>query len=111
MKQKEQPNTMKKQGQPTNNPFYDILVEIRNLMLVKKEILNIDDVALYTGFEKSYLYKLTSRRAIPHYKTPGGKSIFFKREEINDWLTQIKIQTDDEIENEATLINQRTKRK
>lgn len=101
MKQKEQPN----------NPFYNILVEIRNLMLLKKEILNIDEVALYTGFEKSYLYKLTSRRAIPHYKTPGGKSIFFKREEINDWLTQIKIPTNDEIETEATLINQRIKRK
>ncbi|WET48447.1 hypothetical protein PYS58_17935 [Chryseobacterium indologenes] len=61
---------MKQQEQPTNNKFYDILVEIRNLMLLKKEILNIDEVALYTGFEKSYLYKLTSRRAIPHYKTP-----------------------------------------
>lgn len=102
---------MKQQEQPTNNKFYDILVEIRNLMLLKKEILNIDEVALYTGFEKSYLYKLTSRRAIPHYKTPGGKSIFFKREEINDWLTQIKIPTNDEIETEATLINQRIKRK
>lgn len=101
MKQKEQPN----------NPFYNILVEIRNLMLLKKEILNIDEVALYTGFEKSYLYKLTSRRAIPHYKTPGGKSIFFKRIEIDEWLTQIKIKTDDEIQTEATLINQRIKRK
>lgn len=102
---------MKQNEQPINNPFYNILIEIRNLMLLKKEILNIDEVALYTGFEKSYLYKLTSRRAIPHYKTPGGKSIFFKREEINDWLTQIKIKTDDEIQTEATLINQRTKRK
>ncbi|MEI7488483.1 MAG: helix-turn-helix domain-containing protein [Chryseobacterium sp.] len=102
---------MKQQEKPISNPFYNILVEIRNLMLLKKEILNIDDVALYTGFQKSYLYKLTSKRAIPHYKTPGGKSIFFKREEINDWLTQIKIKTDDEIQIEATLINQRIKRK
>lgn len=91
--------------------FIDILLEVRELLRNQKEILNLNELCGYTGYEKSYIYKLTSKRKIPHYKTPGGKSIFFKREEINDWLTQIKIKTNDEIQNEATLINQRIKRK
>lgn len=97
----------------SENKFYSILVEIRNLMLLNKDILNIDDVSLYTGFEKSYLYKLTSRKQIPHYKTPGGKSIFFKREEINEWLTKNPIKTTEQIEVEAqqTINNLKSKRK
>lgn len=86
-----------------NNKFYDILVQIRNLMLLNKEVLNIDEVSLYTGYEKSYLYKLTSEVKIPHFK-PGGKSIFFKREEINEWLTRNPIKTRHQIEDEANQI-------
>lgn len=86
-----------------NNKFYGILVQIRNLMLLNKEVLNIDEVSLYTGYEKSYLYKLTSEAKIPHFK-PGGKSIFFKREEINEWLTRNPIRTRYQIEDEANQI-------
>lgn len=64
-----------------NNKFYDILVQIRNLMLMNKEMMNIDEVSLYTGYEKSYLYKLTSEAKIPHSK-PGGKSIFFQKKKL-----------------------------
>lgn len=83
-----------------NNKFYKALVEIRNLMLMNKETMNIDDVSLYTGYEKSYLYKLTSERKIPHSK-PGGKSIFFRREEIDEWLNRNPIKTKLQIEEEA----------
>lgn len=86
-----------------NNKFYDILVQIRNLMLMNKRTMNIDDVALYTGYEKSYLYKLTSESKIPHFK-PGGKSIFFKRIEIDEWLTRNPIKTRYQIEEESNQI-------
>lgn len=79
----------------------EVMTEIRNLLLLQKDIFTISEVCSYTGFEKSYIYKLTSLRKIPHFKSPGGKNIFFKRSEINDWLTQIKIKTIDEINLEA----------
>ncbi|MEI7510016.1 MAG: excisionase family DNA-binding protein [Flavobacterium sp.] len=79
----------------------EVMTEIRDLLLLQKDIFTISEVCSYTGFEKSYIYKLTSLRKIPHYKSPGGKNIFFKKSEINDWLTQIKIKTIDEINFEA----------
>lgn len=94
---------MKQPEQPTNNKFYDILVEIRNLMLMNKETMNIDDVSLYTGYEKSYLYKLTSEEKIPHSK-PGGKRIFFQKKEIDEWLNRNPIKTRHQIEEEAKRI-------
>ena len=80
----------------------EVMTEIRDLLLLQKEIFTISEVCSYTGFEKSYIYKLTSSRKIPHFKSPGGKIVFFKRVEINDWLTQIKVKTIDEINSEVT---------
>ena len=37
-----------------------------------KTILTLEEVAKYTNYSKSYIYKLTSRREIPCYK-PNGK--------------------------------------
>jgi len=79
----------------------EVMNEIRDLLLLQKEVFTVNEVCSYTGFEKSYIYKLTSMRKIPHYKSPGGKIVYFKRNEINEWMTQNKIKTTDEIEIEA----------
>ena len=50
-----------------------------------KTILTLEEVAKYTNYSKSYIYKLTSRREIPCYK-PNGKQLYFKRTEIEEWL-------------------------
>lgn len=50
-----------------------------------KQILNVDDLAAYTGLSKSYIYALCKRRLIPYYKPVGGKN-FFKRSEIDKFL-------------------------
>ena len=81
--------------------FVDILLEIKDLLTYQKTILNINELCNYTGYEKSYVYKLTSRKKIPHYKTPRGKSIFFKKVEIDDWLTRTKVKTLEEINTDA----------
>ncbi len=51
-----------------------------------KNVLNFAEAVEYTGFSASYLYKLTSTGKVPHYK-PYGKMIFFKREELESFLT------------------------
>lgn len=83
--------------------FIDILLEIRELLINQKEVLGVKELCNYTGYEKSYIYKLTSKRKIPHYKTPGGKSLFFKKAEIDNWLTEIKVKTLDEVKADANI--------
>lgn len=65
-----------------------------------KKVMTLDEVATYTGLSKSYLYKLTSTGAIPHYK-PRSKMIYFERDEINDWLLQNRQKLKSEIDQEA----------
>ncbi len=50
-----------------------------------KEVLNMEEAALYTGLKKSYLYKLTSANMVPFSK-PAGKNCFFRRKELEDWM-------------------------
>lgn len=47
------------------------------------------------------MYKLTYSHQIPHYK-PKGKQLYFDRKEIEDWMRQNKVVTNDEIEQKAT---------
>ena len=65
------------------------LEQIKTLLLSKKNVLNIKELADYTGYSKSYIYKLTSRQAIPYFK-PSGKAVFFDRMEIDTWLLKNK---------------------
>lgn len=54
-----------------------------------KNVLTFSEAVKYTGFKPSYLYKLTSQGIIPHYK-PTGKLLFFKRQELEEFLTNYK---------------------
>lgn len=51
------------------------------------EVLNAEEAAKVLKISQSMLYKLTSRKEIPHRKCNGLK--FFKRE-ILDWLNKQK---------------------
>ena len=63
-----------------------------NIAICHKEVLTLDEAAQYTGMKKSYLYKLTAAKAIPYYK-PNGKNCFFRRTELEDWLTTNPVAT------------------
>lgn len=51
------------------------------------ETLTIEEAAAFLGFKKSYLYKLTSTRQIPHFKY-GGRIILFDRAALETWKSQ-----------------------
>jgi excisionase family DNA binding protein len=74
---------------------------IVSLLLSQKSVLNFDEVALYTGLSKSYLYKLSSQGGIPCYK-PHGKHIYFNKLEIDNWLLQNRKATNTELDNQAS---------
>jgi len=74
----------------------------RNSLLAAKNVLEIEDVATLTGLSTSYIYRLTSTRQIPHYK-PNGKTIYFDREEIEQWMKRNRVNTQEEAEQAAAL--------
>ncbi|MDV7188460.1 helix-turn-helix domain-containing protein [Lutibacter sp. TH_r2] len=72
------------------------------------EIMSLNQLCKYYDFHKSFIYKLTSNREIPHYKK--GKRLVFKKDEINTWLLENKIKTMDDLQREATLYSIRKKK-
>lgn len=76
------------------------LTNIENSLVASKEVLTFDEAASFTGFSKSYLYKLTSAGIIPHSK-PMGKHLYFDRAKVQAWLLGKPIKTSAEINSEA----------
>ena len=68
-------------------------------MMQDKNILTVDDLIDYTGYSQKQIYKLTSTRAIPHYK-PNGRKLFFKRNEVDAWITKGRVKTMNELNDE-----------
>lgn len=71
-----------------------------NTIFCTKEVLTSDEAAKYMGISKSYLYKLTMKQEIPHFK-PMGKMCYFNRLELEQWLQSNRVTTADEITQKA----------
>lgn len=67
-------------------------------LLAAKSVLTLEEVCLLTGLAKSTVYKMTANRVIPHYHADGGKHLYFKKDEVENWLTRNRVssQTEDE---------------
>lgn len=74
-----------------------LLIEQQTL---QKQVLNFNETCKYLELSQSHLYKLTSTGAIPHYK-PNGKKIYFHRQELDQWLLRNRMDSQDEIEQQA----------
>jgi excisionase family DNA binding protein len=84
----------------TLNRLEKQIADLQGNILSQKNVLTFSEAAHYTGFSKSYLYKLTSLEKIPFSK-PAGKMIFFDRAILEKWL--LNNQTfHEEIENAAS---------
>ncbi len=66
----------------------------------KDKILNFTEAATYLRLSKSYLYKLTSRKEIPHLK-PGGKLVYFRQSDLDKWLLQRPVASRSQIEQQV----------
>jgi len=69
-----------------------------------KELLTIEEAAIFLNLAKPTIYSLTSRRELPFFKT--GKKLYFKRSELLSWIEKGKQKTIEE-----TVDNLRLKRK
>jgi excisionase family DNA binding protein len=73
----------------------ETMLEQQNLL--KKEVLNLNEAGAYLNISASHMYKLTSQKLIPHF-CPQGKKLYFKREELDNWLLRNRQDSTDEIE-------------
>ena len=63
------------------------------------ELMDVDQASKFLHLAKQTLYGLTSERLIPYLKR--GKRIYFKKEELLNWVNQGKMKTQDEIVTEG----------
>lgn len=87
------------------------LKEIKQLLekqsLQQNEFLTLKEASEYLQLSKSCLYKMTSKKEIPFY-APGGKKIYFKREELNHWILNSRVSSANDIGLEAESYLSRT---
>lgn len=69
-----------------------------------KPILSFKEGCRYCSLSESRMYAHTSKRNVPHYK-PEGKRIYFKREELDEWLLSNKRYTNEELERQANKMS------
>lgn len=85
--------------------------EVKNLNvtnILTKNVLTFDEVMMLTGLSRSHLYMLTSKKVIPHAKR--GKMLYFDRAEIEAWLMENRVQTDEEADRAAVAYIASTKK-
>ena len=63
-------------------------------------MLTVDEASVFLDDSKRQLYKLTRTFAIPHYK-PNGKTIYFSKEELVEWIKKHPVKTKEVYEQDA----------
>jgi len=74
--------------------------KLENLCFAAKEVLNLEEAAIFLGLAKSTLYKMTYLNQIPFFK-PSGKLIFFEKKALLQWVRGAKSKSLEEIKEEA----------
>ncbi|MEJ7738533.1 MAG: helix-turn-helix domain-containing protein [Chitinophagaceae bacterium] len=77
------------------------LSAIEKALIANKRVLTFDEGCRYSGFKPSYMYKMTSAGKVPFSK-PNGKTIFFDKEKLDEWLLSNSRKLDDQREKEAS---------
>ena len=63
-------------------------------------VLDMNETARYLKISKPSLYGMTHKRMLPYYK--HGKRIYFRKNEIDEWINKGKVKTQEEIEADAS---------
>lgn len=79
----------------------DKLDRIERISLVgAKNVLDLQEAVILTGFSKGQLYRLTSNKQIPHFKK--NQKLYFKKSELEDWMLENKVMSEAEINSRAS---------
>lgn len=66
-----------------------------------KEYLTTKEAAELIGVGRSRLTQLVFSRSIPFYRNGNGKRNYFKRSELEEWMSATRVATDAEIMQDA----------
>ena len=82
--------------------------EIKQRNLYRKRLLSIEEASNLSGVSVSYIQKLTASKQLPHSK-PTGKLIFIHRKDLETFLSQNYISSNDEVSSSVAnfLINKK----
>ncbi len=76
------------------------LERIEKGLLAQKSVFTFEEFCTYVGISKSWGYKLTSQRVVPHY-SPNGKTLYFEKAQIDNWLLQNPVKSLSQLKQEA----------
>ena len=76
---------------------------LQQLLTAQKKMLTLKDVAVLTGWSVGYVRQLIERKALRHYR-PQGKTVFVASADLDKFLHQNEVRTDEEIKAEARRV-------
>lgn len=79
------------------------LKEIDDKVYLCKDFLTTEEACKYLTMSKYTIREMVKRNAIPYY-TPPGKSYYFLRKELDEWVLSFRVPTRAEIDEEAEMI-------
>ena len=81
---------------------HDHRIEVlENILKDAKQVLTLEEAALFMGISKSSLYKMTHKHELPFFR-PNGKLIYFEKAELLKWMRQNRVMTEAETKDAAT---------
>ena len=87
-------------AEPTTQELSDKLDRISQItFMAAKSVLDLNEAALFTGFSVGHIYRLTSKKQIPHFKK--NRKLYFKKSELEDWMLENKITSNADISSQA----------
>ena len=82
-----------------NEIIYKKLIEIEKMLQLNTDtVMDLESAAAYLKMKKSFIYSLTSKFEIPHFKV--GKRLYFSKNNLREWLEAKRVKTLKELENE-----------
>lgn len=82
--------------------FVSFIEDIQNKFFYLKEALTTQEAAQYLGMTVSTLYKKTMHNELPFY-APCGKRLYFKRQELENWMLQNRHAANEEMQADASV--------
>ena len=76
------------------------LDRLEKATVLNKAVLTVAEVALLTGYTVKYLRLMMANHEIPYYRR--GNRIYFSRAEVENWMMELRIPSNEEIKQEAS---------
>ena len=73
-----------------NNESVNIIEQLERIrtatILASKTVYNTAEASEYMGIKIGFLYELVRAHKINHIRSKGGKLLYFKRKDLDDWM-------------------------